>query len=140
MTLADQIVTDLEEALAWWQGLLGPDVVDLARQRIRERAPMWAGQLTSGDDRLAAETVQDLMGVLGPRPDSWWTTPLGQAVARSTGSPLSELVSYSVAGAMLGVSRARIQQLVEAGRLDTGDGGSIVAVSVLDEAMRRSSK
>jgi len=137
MTVSDQIIADLTSALADWRGLLGTEVLEVCERRIRDRAPVWAAQLASDDDRLAAETVLDLMAALDDRPDYWWATPLGRLVARSTGSPLGETVSYSVAAGMLGISRTRCQQLVESGRLSTGAGGSIDTMSVLDELVRR---
>ena len=81
-------------------------------------APVLAAQLASGDDNLVAETVIDLMhaiwGQADPPPE-WWRTPLGRLVAGSIGRDDAEAVTPSVAAAMLGVSRGRVYQLIEAG-------------------------
>lgn len=140
MTVADQIVRELEERLTAWEALLGHDVLEPARRRIADRAAMWAAQLTQvDDDRLSAQTVIDLMAVLGDREPEWFPTPLGRLVARSAGSPLPDCVSHSVAAAMLGVSRARVGHLADAGRLDRCPDGSLSTVSVLAEMDRRAS-
>ena len=133
-----QLVTELETAASPWAAVLGPDLWEAITRRIRDRAPMLVAQLQQvDDDQLAANTVDDLMAVLGDREPKWFTTPLGRLVARSAGSPLPDCVSYSVAAAMLGVSRTRVQQLVDDGRIARCPTGSLRAMSVLEECLRR---
>lgn len=108
--------------------------ISAIRTQMEGRAYLLATQLLSGDDKLAAQTAIDLVNLLfGPVaeiPNDWWSTPLGQAMAASVGHPLAEAVSYSVAGAMLGVSKTRIQQLVADGKLDRAPDGGITTVSI----------
>lgn len=134
MTVARQIADELEAAAQPWAAVLGMDMWETMRQRIADRAAMLAAQLTQvDDDRLSAQTVIDLMAVLDDKRPEWFATDLGRLVARSAGSPLPDCVSYSVAAAMLGVSRTRVVQLMEAGRIDRCDDGSLSLVSVLAE-------
>lgn len=136
MTLTDQIADELGQIASALGALLGPDMaIDLER-RIAQLAPVLAAQLTQDiDDRLAAQTVIDLMAVLGDRPAAWYgQTPLGRIVARSTGHTFSESVSYSAAAAMLGVSRTRIQQLLAAGTLDRHPEGGVSTASIIARA------
>jgi hypothetical protein len=51
-------------------------------------------------------------------------------VARSVGHPSAEVVSYSVAGAMLGCTKQYIGKLVKTGRLVAGPSGGVTAESV----------
>lgn len=139
MDLPEQIIIELGKGLSPWEALLGPEMFGDARRRIYALAPIWAGQLHQDDDeRLAAQTVIDMMAVLGDRDDAWYgQTPLGRAMARSTGGFLSESVSFSAAAAMLGVSRTRIAQWIESGRLDRHAEGGISTASVIALATER---
>lgn len=114
--------------------LVGPDeAVRALEGQVHEMAPMWAAQLLQDeDDKLAAQTVIDLMSALwreGEPSTDWWETPLGRAVARSTGTSL-DVVSYSVAGAMLGTSKQYVGKLVGQGRLERGPDGGVTHASV----------
>lgn len=131
--LAAQIQDELERLLWALVPLLGQALHDDYGRRPGEVAGMLAAQLTAGDDRLAAETVIDLAaaGVIPDDPVSeWWATPLGRAVAASVGHPSAEHVSYSVAGAMLGVTRGRVGQLVAARKLDRHPDGGVSVASI----------
>lgn len=131
--VAAQIQDELERALWALVPLLGPDLHDDYGRRPAEVAAMLAAQLASGDDRLAAQTVIDLAaaGVIPDDPDpDWWATPLGRAVAASVGHPTATHVSYSVAGAMLGVTRGRVGQLVAAHKLDRHPDGGVDVTSI----------
>jgi hypothetical protein len=114
--------------------LLGPcEELELVDQRVHASAVVWAASLLGDDDKLAAQTVIDLMMLLWPNSDpttDWWRTPLGHAVARSVGHPTAEVVSYSVAGAMLGCTKQNVGKLVQAGRLDRGPNGGVTTQSV----------
>lgn len=131
---AEQIVDEIEARLIWrLESNLGPrEYFALLREDAQATARMMAAQLASGDDRLAAQTAIDLAGLIldDDIPDDWWATPLGKLVAQSVGHPTAEAVSFSVAGAMLGVSKGRVQQLVAGGRLERHPDGGITSASV----------
>jgi hypothetical protein len=63
-------------------------------------------------------------------PSEWWSTPFGRVVARRAGHPAAEKVSYSVAGAMLGVTRQGAHDLVSRGKLDRHPTGGVSSASV----------
>lgn len=138
MTVVEAVTAQLRDELAAVAATLAPLVshetwrnLDLA---LSQRAPVLAAQLCSGDDRLAAETVVDVLGVLwrsGGPPDDWWHTPVGRACATSIGIDGSEAVSASVAGAMLGVSRGRVYQLAAGGMLARHPDGGVTRRSVM---------
>ena len=129
--LARQIAKEVGEAAAPLGALLGPDMVVELDRRIRSNAPMWAAQLTDDDDRLAAQTVIDLMAVLPDPEPQWWRTPLGRVVAASVGTEDAEAVRASVAAAMLGISPSRVHDLAGRGKLDRHPDGGIVRASVM---------
>jgi hypothetical protein len=125
----DDLVTQLRtEVGAIAQGLaalIGPsEAMQEVEMRVDSHAVMWASYLLGDDDKLAAQTVIDLANVLFPddrEPQlQWWRTPLGQAVARSMGHPSAEVISYSMAGAMLGCTKQNVAKHVTAGRLERG--------------------
>jgi len=131
--VAGQIAEEIETSLIWpLEMLLGPgEEFTLLRGRAQRTARMMAAQLASGDDRLAAQTVIDLAAVLPEDiPDEWWASPLGRLVAQSVGYPSAEAVSFSVAAAMLGISKTRVQQLIAAGKLERHPDGGITSASV----------
>jgi type II secretory pathway pseudopilin PulG len=123
-------------AIVWGlTALVGPsEAMRAAEQQVQARAAVWAAQLLGDDDRLAAQTVIDLVNVLWPGdggpPAEWWQTPLGQATARSVGYPGAEVISYSVAGAMLGCTKQYVGKLVAGGRLQRGPAGGVTTGSV----------
>jgi hypothetical protein len=108
------------------------------RSRIAERAGTWASQLLGDDDSVAAMVAIRLVSTLYPSdgpfdpPAEWWRTPLGMVVAHRVGHPTAEAVSYSLAGAMLGVTRQGIHDLVTRGKLDRHPDGGVTATSVRD--------
>lgn len=109
--------------------LLGDDLAEQVRARVWVRAKVIAADLL-GDRCLAAQTVTDMAGVLPEQPEpAWWRTPLGQIVGR-TYDP-EESVTIIRAATLLGVSRARIYQLIDAGGLRRVPGG-VALSSVLD--------
>jgi hypothetical protein len=131
---ADQIADEIEARHIWpLESALGPgEEWNLIRQRARATARMMAAQLASGDDRLAAQTAIDLASLILPDeiPDDFWPTPLGRLIAKSVGHPAADEVSYSVAAAMLGVSKTRVQQLLETGKLERHPDGGVTSASV----------
>ncbi len=132
--LERQITDDLDRIGGRLGALLGLDVADMISDRARSRAAMIAHQLTGDlDDHQAAEVAIDLMALLWPESDppaDWWGTALGRAIACSAGMDGAEAVTRSVAAAMLGVTRGRVTQLVDAGKLDVHPAGGITRVSI----------
>lgn len=140
-----QIVDELDRTLAGpVSALLGQDLADMVRRRIRERAPMLADQLSQDDDdNLSAETVIDIMATLWPNcaPEDcgqadWWRSPIGRLCARSLGRDDAEAVTRSVAAAMLGVSPGTVAQLTARGSLDRHPDGGITRASVMARLVR----
>lgn len=136
-----QLTDELDRALAGPVGaLLGLDLKELVRRRVKERAPMLAAQLCQeDDDRLAAETVLDVMLALWPQGDpepSWWRTPLGRMVARSVAHESTDAVTHAVAAAMLGVQRGTVGTMVHRGYLDRHPDGGVTRASVLARLAR----
>lgn len=131
--LTRQIHDALERAVWALVPLLSHHIADVAGPLIASRSAGLAAQLTSGDDRIAAETVIDLAaaGIIPAEPGgAWWATPLGRAVASSVGHPSATHVSYSVAGAMLGVTRGRVGQLIAGHKLDRHPDGGVSVDSI----------
>lgn len=112
---------------------------------IHESVELLAAQLVQDeDDRLAGQTVIDIMTTLWPHvsPEQagmadWWRTPLGRACARSLGREDAESISQSVAAAMLGVTRGTIAQMVHRGTLDRHPDGGVLRSSVLQRLARQ---
>lgn len=127
--ITEQIRDEVAAVALALEALIGPDCPRVS-ERVQDRAPMWTAQLLDEDDRLAAQTVIDLMNVLPPPTADWWGSPLGQAVARSVGHPDADHVSYSVAGAMLGVSKQAVAKMVGTGRLSRGSDGGVTTASI----------
>lgn len=135
--LADQLRDEVGAIVRSLAALLGPsEQLLMLEQQVESRAAMWASNLLGDDDNLAAETVIDLVNLFFPGdagPDAgWWRTPLGRAAARSVGFPGADVVSYSVAGAMLGCTKQYIGKLAAAGRLDRGSSGGVTTASIRD--------
>ncbi|GGS82148.1 hypothetical protein ACFFV7_44880 [Nonomuraea spiralis] len=115
-----------------------PTVRDLSRVRGRvvERAGAWALALLGEDEVLARHTAIRLVITLYPGdegfdpPPGWWQTPLGQVMVRRVGHPAAESVSYAVAGAMLGITRQGVHDLVTRGKLDRHEIGGVTTASV----------
>lgn len=144
MNLQDQIRHELGATLADPVGcLLGLDLDTAIRTRINERVEWIAATVARGADHERAELVIDIMNALfgdGEPPIEWWGTPLGQACAGSLGVDTAEAVSQSVAGAILGVTRGTIAQMLARGGthcLERHPDGGIVLASVLRERDRR---
>lgn len=118
--------------------LEGDDAVLALRRLVRVRAGRWADDLRDGDDRTAIMTGARLIATLYPGdrpfdpPGDWWRTPLGRAVARRVGHPSFEAVSYATAGAMLGISRQGVHDLVRRGRLPRHPDGGVPSSAVRD--------
>ncbi|HEU4346739.1 MAG TPA: alpha/beta hydrolase [Actinoplanes sp.] len=118
--------------------LEGDDVVDAMRDVVRVRAGRWADEMLTGDDASAVGIAARLISSLYPGdrafdpPPEWWQTPIGRVVARRVGHPGAESVSYAVAGAMLGISRQGVHDLVRRGRLPRHPEGGVPARAIRD--------
>jgi hypothetical protein len=101
----------------------GEPVVDAVRTIVRVRAATWAQRMLDGDNDVAVGTIMRTVSTLHPSdglfepPVDWWRTPMGQVVARRVGHPTAESVSYPVAGAMLGITRQGVHDLITRGKL-----------------------
>ncbi|ASO22940.1 hypothetical protein FHR81_003601 [Actinoalloteichus hoggarensis] len=108
------------------------------RERLRIDAEVWAAQLLGPDDRLASGVLARLIAALYPGdsgfdpPADWWRTPLGRVTARRLGHPTVENVPFAQAGAMLGITRQGVHDLVRRGKLTGHPAGGVSADSVRD--------
>jgi len=118
--------------------LEGGKTLDVLRVRVRSQAGQWAERILSGDDQAALHTIVRLVSTLYPSdepfdpPLDWWRTPTGQAVAWRIGHPTAEAVSYPVAGAMLGITRQGVHDLVLRGKLARHPDGGVRPSSIRD--------
>lgn len=116
--------------------LEGDEAVESARTVVRERALTWASVILGPDDQAAAQMIVRVISCLYPAdapfapPSEWWRTPLGQVVLRRIGHPSARMVSYSVAGAMLGITRQGVHDLVARRKLERGADGGVTVESV----------
>ncbi|MFI6266642.1 hypothetical protein [Micromonospora sp. NPDC051006] len=122
------------------------DAIGPLRAVIRERARSWATTIVSGDDRAAASVVMRAISTLYPGdgpfdpPLDWWRSPFGQAVARRVGHPTAESVSYAVAGAMLGITRQGVHDLVSRDKLARHPEGGVRTASVRDRLLKEGTR
>lgn len=106
------------------------------RLSVRADADMWAAQLLGPDDALARQVTARLLSVLYPGdtpfdpPESWWATPLGKVTARRAGHPSRDHVSLGVAGAMLGITRQGVHDLVNRAKLRRHPEGGVTVDSI----------
>jgi hypothetical protein len=118
--------------------LEGDDAVMALRRLVRIRAGQWADAMRDGDDVTAVMTGARLIATLYPGdrafdpPIDWWRTPLGQTIARRVGHPSADSVSYATAGAMLGISRQGVHDLVRRGRLPRHPDGGVPSSAIRD--------
>ncbi|MBC8090829.1 MAG: hypothetical protein H7Y15_02600 [Pseudonocardia sp.] len=106
------------------------------RDRVIERSGEWASSLLGEDEVLARFTAIRLVSTLYPGdagfapPPGWWQTPLGRVMVRRVGHPAAESVSYAMAGAMLGITRQGVHDLVTRSKLDRHESGGVTVASV----------
>ncbi|GAB1642395.1 hypothetical protein [Krasilnikovia sp. MM14-A1259] len=145
--LVEQIVQLLDVRLLDPLDILleGDDAVAALRRIVRIRAARWADTMRGADEDAAVRAAARLVATLYPGdrafdpPLDWWRTPLGQTVARQAGHPAAERVSYATAGAMLGISRQGVHDLIKRGRLPRHPDGGVPAVAVRDRLRARDS-
>ncbi|GLY63933.1 hypothetical protein [Amycolatopsis taiwanensis] len=108
------------------------------RARIRAQAAVWAREMIEADDDTVLGVIMRVVAALYPSdepfdpPMDWWRTPMGQVTARRTGHPTAVRVSYPVAGAMLGISRQGVHDLISRGKLTRHPDGGVVPASIRD--------
>lgn len=133
--LAEHLVRLVSSRLLDSLEILLGETSDLSR-RVEAAAPGWASTLLGDDDHAAQFLAIRLVAALYPSdgpfdpPSQWWSTPLGRVVAWRAGHPAAEAVSYSVAGAMLGVTRQGVHDLVQRGKLARHPSGGVTVASV----------
>ncbi len=103
--------------------------------RVRAAAEDWATQLLGEDQIAAVMCTARLIAALYPGDRfeplaDWWGTPFGRVVARRAGYPGMDHVSYSVAGAMLGITRQGVHDLVTRGKLARHADGGVTTESI----------
>ncbi|MBM2617755.1 hypothetical protein JIG36_19545 [Actinoplanes sp. LDG1-06] len=138
--LLDQIVRLLDVRLLDPLEVLleGDDAVDALRQLVRLRARGWASAIRGDDDTTATMAMARLIATLYPGdgpfdpPADWWATPLGQTMARRLGHPWFASIPYATAGAMLGITRQGVHDLVKRGRLPRHPDGGVPSEAVRD--------
>lgn len=143
--LVEQIVRLLDVRLLDPLEILleGDDAVDAVRQLVRVRAQRWAASLRGEDESAAATAAIRLVSSLYPGdrpfdpPAEWWSSPLGNAVALAVGHPAAQSVSYAVAGAMLGITRQGVHDLVRRGKLPRHRDGGVPPGAVRDRLRGR---
>ncbi|MFD4674346.1 hypothetical protein ACFWNN_31815 [Lentzea sp. NPDC058450] len=110
--------------------------LDGLRLSVRADADMWAAQLLGPRDAVARQVAVRLLAVLHPGdklfdpPEEWWATPLGRVCARRVGHPSKEGVSFGVAGAMLGITRQGVHDLVNRHKLQRHPDGGVAVDSI----------
>jgi hypothetical protein len=136
--LAEQLRSNIERRLLDPLEILLESVEALAatRRETARRAERWAEDMLGTDERRAVHTISRLIAALYPGdgafdpPVEWWGTPLGQVVVRRVGHPFASAVPYSVAGAMLGVTRQFVHNLATRGKLERHPDGGVTVASV----------
>lgn len=94
--------------------------------------------MLTADDERAIGLIMRIVAALYPSdttfdpPVDWWRTPMGQVVAMRVGHPTATRVPYPVAGAMLGISKQGVHDLVTRGKLDRHQDGGVVPSSIRD--------
>ncbi|GAA0551159.1 hypothetical protein GCM10010172_36740 [Paractinoplanes ferrugineus] len=148
MDLVGQIVRLLDVRLLDPLEVLleGDDSVDALRRLVALRARRWADTLRDGTDHEATLAAARLIATLYPGdrafdpPPEWWATPLGQVIAVRAGHPWSESVTYATAGAMLGITRQGVHDLVRRGRLPRHPDGGVPSSAIRDRLRARDTR
>ncbi len=129
--LVERRVVDPLEILFGSDEQVGP-----VRERLRIEAEVWAAQLLGRDDALAVRTAARLIAAVFPGddlfdpPEEWWRTAFGRVVARRVGHPGREAVPFATAGAMLGITRQGVHDLVKRAKLDRHPDGGVTTQSI----------
>ncbi|GAA0529001.1 hypothetical protein GCM10011581_30730 [Saccharopolyspora subtropica] len=114
------------------------------QRRVDRAVGEWAAQLLGPDDERAVHLCARLLAALYPDdgpfnpPETWWRTPLGQVVARRVGHPGTDHVPYATAGAMLGITRQGVHDLVNRNKLARHPDGGVTTASIRARLARTS--
>lgn len=136
--LCEQLVKLVETRCVDPLEILLQDGLGDLRAQIRARAAAWGRQLLEAGDDEAAALIMRLLAALYPSdqgfdpPLDWWRTPMGQLMARRVGHPTANRLPYPVAGAMLGISKQGVHDLVTRGKLVRHPDGGVLPASVRD--------
>lgn len=131
--VAAALTRDLEARLAPILTLGGPDGVVEATRTAARLARLIAPALCSPNPHEVAETVIDVGSALDIGPDTpagWWAGPVGRICAASLAGVTTDQVTARQAQAMLGLSKPRIYQLLDAGQLERHPDGGVTLQSV----------
>lgn len=136
--LADQLIGLLEVRLIDPLEILLESHTELSgvRERVVAQAGVWATRLLGNDEVTARYTAIRLVSTLYPGdhgftpPSGWWQSPLGRVMALRVGHPAADSVSYAVAGAMLGITRQGVHDLITRGKLDRHPDKGVTTASV----------
>jgi len=127
-----QLLDEIEQVVvAPVRALLGEAVGDSLSVSASLAVHAIARSVTGPDETTVADDVFEALWPDGKAPALWWDTPLGRAVKTHAKYLDRFPVSISVAGEILGVSRARLYQLIEAGGLTRHPAGGLTLGSVL---------
>lgn len=116
--------------------LFADEITTTLRGRAEHAAAGWAQQLLGQDRTVAMRLASRLIAVFYPDdapfdpPPRWWDTPFGRVVASRLGHPGAEHVSYAVAGAMLGITRQGVHDLVRRHKLALHPDGGVASDSI----------
>ncbi|HEX3492570.1 MAG TPA: hypothetical protein VHU92_24720 [Streptosporangiaceae bacterium] len=117
--------------------------MESARTVVTRRAEAWATVMLAPDEQAAVLMIVRVISSLYPQDApfepaaEWWRTPLGQVTLRRVGHPSAQAVSYSVAGAMLGITRQGVHDLVTRHKLERHPEGGVTVESVRARAEGR---
>ena len=138
--LVQQLVSIMGSRLLDPLEILLDDPVSDLRAKCEQAAEKWAAKLHSPQAGFAAASLIAALypgdEVFDPPPD-WWATPLGRVVLLRVGYPGKEAVSYAVAGAMLGVTRQGVHDLVTRGKLARHPDGGVTVTSIRERIQLR---
>lgn len=119
----------------------GPTGIEEADRLAAWVAGRVAPSLCSDDEHEVADAVIDLASALdiGEHTDpEWWATPVGQICAASLAGVTTDQVAAIQAARMLGIGKARVYQLIDAGRLERHPDGGVTLASVYQRMTTRS--
>lgn len=91
----------------------------------------WRETLLGANNDDAVHAIVQLIAIFYPSdqaftpPLNWWATPLGRVTAYRFGHPGATAVSYATAGAMLGISRQGVHDLVKRRKLTLHPEGGV---------------
>ncbi|CAM3947371.1 hypothetical protein KIPE111705_32985 [Kibdelosporangium persicum] len=138
--LAQQLMSIMSNRLLDPLEILLDDPVTDLRERCERAAEAWAARLHGPEANYA---IASIVGALYPGdeafdpPADWWRTPLGQVVLLRVGFPGREAVSYALAGAMLGVTRQGVHDLVTRDKLARHPDGGVTVTSIRERIQLR---